>query len=53
MRPQPAHPAEAALPARPAAAPLVPAALPRPLTSQVEDPLHPNAGGGTMSEKTW
>ena len=67
MRPQPAQPSEAPLPAPPAAAPLSPATSPprsvavpllpavqRPaLTSQVEDPLYPSSDGQPMAENTW
>ena len=67
MRPQPAQPSEAPLPARPAAAPLSPATSPlrsvavpslpavqRPApTSQVEDPLYPSSDGQPMAENTW
>ena len=67
MRPQPAQPSEAPLPARPGAAPLSPATSPlrsvtaplasvgrRPaLTSQVEDPLYPSSDGQPMAENTW
>ena len=65
MRPQPAQPSEAPLPAWPA--PLSPATSPlrsvavpslpavqRPApTSQVEDPLYPSSDGQPMSENTW
>ena len=67
MRPQPAQPSEAPLPAPPGAAPLSPAtspsrsvaapllpAVPRPPpTSQVEDPLYPSSDGQPMAENTW
>ena len=67
MRPQPAHPAEAPLPAPPAAAllppatsplrsvavPSLPAALRPAPTSQVEDPLYPSSDGQPMAENTW
>ena len=67
MRPQPAQPSEAPLPARPATAPLSPATSPlrsvtaplasvglRPApTSQVEDPLYPSSDGQPMAENTW
>ena len=67
MRPQPAQPSEAPLPARPATAPLSPATSPprsvaphlapvglRPApTSQVEDPLYPSSDGQPMCENTW
>ena len=67
MRPLPAQPSEAPLPAPPGAAPLSPATSPlrsvtaplasvglRPApTSQVEDPLYPSSDGQPMCENTW
>ena len=67
MRPLPAQPSEAPLPASPGAAPLSPATSPlrsvtAPLasvglhpapTSQVEDPLYPSSDGQPMCENTW
>ena len=68
MRPQPAQPSEAPLPAPPATAPLSPTTSPprsvapplapvglRPAapTSQVDDPLYPSSDGQPMAENTW
>ena len=67
MRPLPAQPSEAPLPATPAAAslspasspprsaaaPLAPVGLRPPPTSQVEDPLYPSSDGQPMAENTW
>ena len=67
MRPLPAQPSEASLPAPPGAASLSPATSPSrpvavplapvgrhpPPTSQVEDPLYPSSDGQPMCENTW